>query len=351
MVGSAHRIGAGALAIQVAAGRGHDTIGPMWTAYWTTWPGNGELRAEAERDPGPGEAIVRTLRSGVSRGTELLVHRGEVPAEVAATMRAPFQVGDLPGPVKYGYLSVGVVEAGPTELVGRRVFCLHPHQDRYVVPVTALVPVPDDVPSDRAVLAGTVETAVNALWDAAPRLGDRVAVIGAGMVGGAVAALLRTFPLGRLELVDVNPARAALADALGVTWRRPDDAAGECDLVIHCSASEAGLARGLELLGAEGELVEMSWYGTRAPRVPLGAAFHARRLRIRASQVGAVAAARRARRTPADRLALALGLLADPAFDAFLTGRAPFSRLPATMAALADDPTALCQVVTYPEGD
>jgi threonine dehydrogenase-like Zn-dependent dehydrogenase len=323
----------------------------MWTAYWTTAPGNGELRTEPARPPGPGEALVRTLRSGVSRGTELLVHRGEVPPEVAATMRAPFQAGDLPGPVKYGYLSVGVVEDGPADLVGRRVFCLHPHQDRYVVPVTALVPVPDGVPSDRAVLAGTVETAINALWDAAPRLGDRVAVVGAGMVGGAVAALLGTFPLERLELVDVNPARAALADALGVTWRHPDDAAGECDLVLHCSASESGLARGLELLGQEGELVEMSWYGTRAPRVPLGAGFHARRLSIRASQVGAVAAARRARRTPADRLALALRLLTDPVFDAFLTGHGTFAELPATMAALAADPTALCQVVTYPEGD
>ncbi|MFH5820970.1 zinc-binding alcohol dehydrogenase [Georgenia sp. AZ-5] len=320
----------------------------MFTAYWTTAPGRGELRTEPERAPGPGEALVRTLRSGVSRGTELLVHRGEVPAEVAGIMRAPFQEGDVPGPVKYGYLSVGVVVEGPAELSGRRVFCLHPHQDRYVVPVAALTPVPDDVPSDRAVLAGTVETAVNAVWDAAPRLGDRVAVIGAGMVGGAVAALLRTFPLERLELVDVNPARAALAEALGVTFRAPQEAADGCDLVIHCSASEEGLARGLELLGEEGELVEMSWYGTRAPRVPLGGAFHARRLTVRASQVGAVAAARRARRTTADRLAVSLRQLADPAFDAFLTGRSAFADLPATMAALADDPAALCQVVQYP---
>ncbi|TRW47226.1 zinc-dependent alcohol dehydrogenase [Georgenia yuyongxinii] len=320
----------------------------MWTAYWTTAPGQGELRTEPAREPGPGEALVRTLRSGISRGTELLVHRGEVPPQVADTMRAPFQAGDLPGPVKYGYLSVGLVEAGPADLVGRRVFCLYPHQDRYVVPAAALTPVPDGVPTDRAVLAGTVETAVNAVWDAAPRLGDRVAVVGAGMVGGTVAALLRTFPLDRLELVDPNPARAELAAALGVTWRPPDDAADGCDVVVHCSATEEGLGRGLELLGDEGELVELSWYGTREPRVPLGAGFHARRLTVRASQVGAVAAARRARRTPADRLALALRLLADPAFDAFLTGRSAFADLPATMTALADDPAALCHLVTYP---
>ncbi|GAA3513317.1 zinc-binding alcohol dehydrogenase [Georgenia daeguensis] len=322
----------------------------MWTAYWTTSPRNGELRTEPGRTPGEGEALVRTLRSGVSRGTEMLVHAGAVPAAVARTMRAPFQEGELPGPVKYGYLSVGVVEEGPADLVGRRVFCLYPHQDRYVVPVTALTPVPDDVPSDRAVLAGSVETAVNALWDAAPRLGDRVAVVGAGMVGGAVAALLRTFPLDRLQLVDVDPARADLAAALGVEWVHPDDAAGECDLVIHCSASESGLARGLELLGDEGELIEMSWYGTREPQVPLGAAFHARRLSIRASQVGAVSAARRARRTTADRLALAMRLLADPAFDAFLTSRSDLAGLPAAMERLyAGGGSPLCHVVVYPE--
>lgn len=322
----------------------------MWTAYWTTGPRRGELRTEPGREPGPGEALVRTLFSGVSRGTETLVHNGAVPDAVAGLMRAPFQVGDLPGPVKYGYLSVGVVEAGPADLLGRRVFCLYPHQDRYVVPATALTPLPDGVPSQRAVLTGAVETAVNALWDAAPRLGDRVAVIGAGMIGASVAALLRTFPLERLQLVDIDPGRAELARELGVELVTPETAAGDCDLVIHCSASEAGLARGLELLGEEGELLEMSWYGTREPRVPLGGAFHARRLSLRASQVGTVAAARRARRTSADRLRLAVGLLADPAFDALLTGPTPFADLPVTMDAVVDDSAALCHVIAYPEG-
>lgn len=320
----------------------------MPTAYWTTDPGRGELRTEPERTVGPGEARVRALRSGISRGTELVVHRGEVPPEVADLMRAPFQDGELPGPVKYGYLSVGVVEEGPADLVGSRVFCLHPHQDSYVVPADALTPVPADVPDDRAVLAGTVETAVNAVWDAAPRLGDRIAVVGAGMVGSAVAALLRRFPLDRLELVDVDPARAVLAERLGVDFARPEEAAGDCDVVVHASASEDGLARGLELLGTEGELVELSWYGTRTPRVPLGGAFHARRLSVRASQVGAVAAARRARRTTSDRLDLALRLLVDPAFDALLSGTSAFADLPATMRRVAEDPATLCHVVTYP---
>src|SRR5689334_7482601 len=244
------------------------------TAYWTTAPGHGELRHEELHPPAAGEALVRALHSGVSRGTELLVHRGGVPAAVAERMRAPFQQGAVPGPVKYGYLSVGVVEQGPAGLAGRTVFCLHPHQDRYVVPAAVLTPVPDGVPARRAVLAGTVETAVNAVWDAAPRLGDRVAVIGAGMVGAAVARLLRGFPLERLELVDVDERRRGLADRLGVAFVTPDRAAGGCDVVVHCSATGAGLSRGLELLGDEGELVELSWYGDREVRVDLGADFH-----------------------------------------------------------------------------
>lgn len=292
---------------------------------------------------------MRTLASGISRGTETLVHTGQVPAEVAELMRAPFQEGELPGPVKYGYLNVGVVEDGPAQLIGRRVFALHPHQDRYVVPIDAVTPVPDDVPTPRAVLAGAVETAINILWEAAPRLGDRVAIIGAGMIGSAVAALARTFPLERLQLLDINPARAHLAETLGIEWRHPDDADGGCDLAIHTSGSEAGLARSLDLLGEQGEVIEASWYGSNSPRVPLGGAFHAKRLSIRASQVGVVAAARRARRTPADRLALALEQLTDPSFDALVTATASFADLPEVMPRLAGGEGApLCQVITYP---
>nr|WP_123305306.1 zinc-binding alcohol dehydrogenase [Bogoriella caseilytica] len=333
-------------------GRPAGKLSQVWTAYWTTSPGHGELRTERGRVPGPGEVLVRTLVSGVSRGTETLVHTGAVPAEVAELMRAPFQEGDLPGPVKYGYLSVGVVEDGPAHLIHQRVFVLHPHQDRYIVPVEAVTPVPAGVPTSRAVLAGAVETAINILWEAAPRLGDRIAIIGAGMIGAAVAALARDFPLARLQLIDVNPDRARLAQHWGIEWRDPATAEGDCDLVIHASGSEAGLARALELLGEQGEVVEASWYGSTAPRVPLGGAFHAKRLSIRASQVGVVAAARRARRTHADRLALALDRLTDPAFDALITGTAPFDELPEVMPRLAAGEGApLCQVITYPQSD
>ncbi|MEH0111255.1 dehydrogenase [Tersicoccus sp. MR15.9] len=322
------------------------------TAFWVTGCGRGELRQEPLREPGETEVLVRTLHTGISRGTETTVFQGRVPPEVAGQMRAPHQEGDFGGPVKYGYLNVGVVEQGAEALAGRTVFSLAPHQDRLVLPAAEVHVVPDGVPARRAVLAGTVETAVNGIWEAGPRLGDRVAVVGGGMVGGAVAALLAGHPLGRLHLVDPDPGRRALADAFGLTLVSPEEAAGDCDVVIHASGTEAGLTTALDLAGADAELVEMSWFGTRSPRVPLGGAFHARRLQLRASQVGEVALSRRARRSRGDRLDLALRLLADDRFDVFLTGSSPFADLPATMGRVtAAGSTAMCHVVDYPGND
>ncbi|MBU6529544.1 dehydrogenase [Streptomyces sp. NPDC057245] len=321
-------------------------------AFWLEAPGVGAIRDVELPVPGPGEVLVRALFSGVSRGTETLVFGGRVPANQHTAMRAPFQEGDFPGPVKYGYLSVGVVEEGPESLVGRTVFCLHPHQTRYVVPATAVTPVPDAVPAGRAVLAGTVETAVNALWDAAPLLGDRVAVVGGGMVGCSVAALLARFPGVQVQLVDADPARRTVADALGVGFAPPGEALGDRDLVVHASATDAGLARSLELLRPEGTVLELSWYGDRRVALPLGEAFHSRRLTLRSSQVGTVSPARAATRTYADRLALALGLLADPALDALVTGESAFGELPELMPRLASgEIAALCHRISYDEED
>ena len=320
-------------------------------AFWLRAPGEGEIRPVTLPEPGPDEVLVRTVCTGVSRGTETLVFRGGVPESQHATMRAPFQEGDFPAPVKYGYLNVGVVERGPTHLRGRTVFCLYPHQTAYVVPATAVTVVPDGVPASRAVLTGTVETAVNALWDAAPMLGDRIAVVGAGMVGCCVARLLALFPAVEVTLVDVDPARAAVAEALGVGFALPDEADGGRDLVVHASGTSAGLQRSLDLLAPEGTVLEMSWYGDTEVSVSLGGAFHSGRLGIRASQVGTLSPARGGRRTTADRLALALDLLRDPAFDALLTGPSRFGELPDVMARLAAGSlTALCQTITYDEG-
>jgi threonine dehydrogenase-like Zn-dependent dehydrogenase len=302
-------------------------------------------------EPGPGDVVVRTVRSGISRGTEALVFHGGVPPDQRTRMRAPFQEGEFPGPVKYGYLNVGAVEQGPPELCGRTVFCLYPHQTAYVVPADAVSVVPDGVPPARAVLAGTVETAVNALWDAGPLVGDRVTVVGAGMVGCCVARLLHRFPAVHVTLVDVDPARAGVAASLGVEFALPEDAEGGRDLVVHTSATSAGLQRSLDLLAPEGTVVDLSWYGDTEVRLSLGGAFHAGRLGIRSSQVGTVSPARAGRRTTADRLALALDLLRDDAFDALLTGESRFDELPEVMARLAAGRLpALCHTITYGEG-
>nr|WSZ97424.1 zinc-binding alcohol dehydrogenase [Streptomyces sp. NBC_00857] len=317
-------------------------------AFWLRSPGHGEIRDVSLPAPGDDDVVVRALCSGVSRGTETLVFRGGVPESQHTAMRAPFQDGDFPGPVKYGYLNVGLVEEGPRHLLGRTVFCLYPHQSRYVVPASAVTPVPDGVPAGRAVLAGTVETAVNAVWDAAPLIGDRIAVVGAGMIGCSVAAVLATYPSVRVQLVDSEPSRAAIAGKLGVDFALPEDALGDCDLVVHASATEQGLARSLELLAPEGTVLELSWYGDRRISLPLGEAFHSRRLVLRASQVGAVSAARRSSRTFADRLALSLDLLADPAFDALITGECAFEELPRELPRIAaGDLPGLCHRVLY----
>ena len=318
------------------------------SAFWIAAPGRGELRPVPLASPGPGDARVRALCSGISRGTESLVFLGRVPESQRGAMRCPFQEGEFPAPVKYGYASVGRVESGASDLIGRRVFCLYPHQDRYVVPDDALVLVPDAVPDARAVLAANMETAVNGLWDASPRLGDRIAVVGAGVVGCLVAALAARIPGVRVELVDPDARRASLATALGCTFAEPAQASGEADLVIHASGHPEGLATALGLAGFEAMVLEMSWYGDRSVPVPLGESFHSRRLRLQSSQVGAVATTQRARWTHRRRLMLALDLLADPVFDLLLAGPTPFHDLPSTLDRLAYAPNGeLCHVVTY----
>jgi NADPH:quinone reductase-like Zn-dependent oxidoreductase len=317
-------------------------------AFWLAEPGRGEIRTEPLPAPAAGEAVVRTLYSGISRGTESLVFLGKVPESEHARMRAPFQAGEFPAPVKYGYCNVGLVERGPPAVEGRHVFCLYPHQTRYVVPATALTVLPDDVPPARAVLAANLETAVNALWDASPRIGDRIGVVGAGTVGCLVAWLAARIVGAEVELIDVDPRKTAVAAALGVPFRSPEAAARDLDVVLHTSAAATGLATALELAGFEATVVELSWYGASAPAIPLGGAFHSRRLTLKSSQVGSVASAQRARWDYSRRMALVLRLLAHAELDALISGESRFDELPAVLARLATAPGyTLCHRIVY----
>lgn len=324
-------------------------------AFWVTGPGEGEIRTVPVQGTAHTEtpelmAEVETLYSGISRGTEALVFSNQVPESEAQRMRAPFQQGEFPYPVKYGYSNVGRVVRGPEELVGKTVFCLFPHQSRYRVPVSALLPLPEEVPASRAILAANMETAINGLWDGQPRVGDRIAVIGLGVVGLLVAWLASRIPGTRVTAVDINPARADVAKALGLHFQsycHQDDH----DLVFHASGHAAGLETALSIAGMEGRIIEMSWYGRQTVPLSLGQGFHARRLTIRSSQVGHLNPAQQPRWSHSERLSLALSLLQDNRLDALVSGESPFEDLPDTMTMLSGraGSEALCHRIVYPQ--
>jgi len=317
-------------------------------AFWIAAAGRGELRREALPAPSVQEASVRTLFSGVSRGTESLVFGGRVPLSEYERMRAPFQVGQFPAPVKYGYSSVGEVTHGPSDLTGKTVFCLYPHQQRYVVPRDALYLLPERVPAARAVLAANLETAVNGLWDAGAAPGDRIAVIGAGTVGCLSAWLAARIPGCEVELIDLNSHRARIAQALGVRFARPGDATPEADVVLHASGCAEGLSLALRLAGFEATVCELSWYGDQPVTLTLGEAFHARRLTLKSSQVGAVGGTHRARWSLRRRMQFALSLLAEPALDVLINSEGRFEDLPQTLEQLSRAPgDVIMHRVTY----
>jgi len=317
-------------------------------ALWYVGPGRAEIRSERLRPLADGKARVRALYSAISRGTEALIASGRVPASEYQRMRAPFMAGGFPFPVKYGYSAIGVVEAGPPALVGRNVFALHPHQTLFDLPAEAVVPIPPEIPLPRAALAANMETALNATWDAAPGPAGRVAVVGAGVVGALVGFLCARIEGAQVTLIDTDSSREVLAWAFGLDFAKPDDAPADCDYVFHTSATAAGLTTALNIAGDEATIVELSWYGSGNVSVPLGGAFHSRRLRIVSSQVGKVAPSHRAVFTHRQRLEAAIKLTAHPHLDALLAPAVAFRDLPARLGdILKPGSGVLCQLVSY----
>jgi threonine dehydrogenase-like Zn-dependent dehydrogenase len=317
-------------------------------AFWIAEAGRGEIRTEPLPPARAGDVLVRTLYSGISRGTEALVFQGRVPQSEFSRMRAPFQAGEFPAPVKYGYASVGEIEQGPRDLQGRRAFVLYPHQTRYVVPADAAHVLPESVPPSRAVLAANMETALNGVWDASIQPGDRVVVVGGGTVGCLAAWLAAKIPGCGVQLVDVNPKRAEIARRLGFAFSGPMVAGEDADVVIHASGSADGLALAMLVAGFEATIVELSWYGDRNVPILLGGSFHARRLTLKSSQVGHVASSQRPRWDHRRRMGFALSLLAHDELDVLITGESAFDDLPSAMASLAATPgDTICHRITY----
>ncbi len=318
------------------------------TALWYTAPGKAELRQTALPAPVSGQVTVKTLFSGLSRGTERLVFEGKVPPGEYARMRLPTQEGEFSFPVKYGYAAVGLVEEGPANLKGKTVFALHPHQDRFTIPADAAVVVPGNVPARRAVLAANLETALNILWDGHAAPADRIVIIGGGLVGLLTAALAAGLPGAEVTVVDKDKSRAALAEKIGARFALPENAPHEADLVVNASATEAGLCLGIELAGMEASVVEASWHGDKPVSLSLGGNFHSRRLRIISSQVGTIPADRRARWTHRRRMDAALRLLADDRYEALLGEEVPFADLPRELPRLlAADAAGVGALVRY----
>jgi hypothetical protein len=316
------------------------------SALWYCGPGQAELREEAIARPTADQIRVRALYGAISRGTEALVFSGRVPESEFDRMRAPFMAGQFPFPVKYGYATVGQVESGAQQ--GKIIFALHPHQSLFNIPTSAAVKIPQSLPPQRAVLAANMETALNAVWDAAPGPADRIAVVGAGVVGSLVAYLCGHLAGAEVTLVDINPARAELAGALGVGFAEPANAKGECDLVVHASGAPAGLRTAIELAGEEAIVLEMSWYGDTPVPAMLGGSFHSRRLRLVSSQVGKVAPSHRPRWTYNRRLTAAVALLADPRLDALLAPAVKFPDLARQLPDILGERSAtLCQLIAY----
>jgi threonine dehydrogenase-like Zn-dependent dehydrogenase len=325
-----------------------DSTAEIAQALWYVAPGRVEIREERLAAPRPGEVRVRALFGALSRGTEALVLAGRVPESEFERMRAPFMGGHFPFPIKYGYATVGRIENGPQERLGRIVFALHPHQHLFNIPESAIVALPETVLPQRAVLAANMETALNAVWDSAAGPADRIAIVGAGTVGALVAFLCSGLAGAEVMLVDINERRAELAQKLGVRFAKPETAKGDCDLVVHASGTAAGLRTALALAGEEATVLELSWYGDTPVAAPLGGAFHSRRLRLISSQVGQVASSHRPRWTHNRRLAAAIALLADSRLDALLAPMVSFYDLPRRLPDILDARNGVvCQLISY----
>jgi 2-desacetyl-2-hydroxyethyl bacteriochlorophyllide A dehydrogenase len=287
--------------------------------------------------PGPGQVLVRTQFSGISGGTELLAYRGLIDPDLPLDERIGALGGTFRHPFPYGYSCVGRVEAGSLP-VGTTVFAFHPHQDVLLLDEADAVVLPDGTPPREATLFPSVETALQLSLDAGPVAHERVVVLGLGVVGLLTALLLQRAG-ARVVAADPVQPRRAIAASVGIAAVAPGDLPTGVPRVVELSGSPSALPRALDLLAHEGTALVGSWYGRQDVVLPLGGAFHRRRLTIRSSQVSTIPAALAARWDHARRRAAAAALLADLPLAALATTEVRFDDI-ARAYALLDDGTA-----------
>ncbi|MEM9671559.1 MAG: zinc-binding alcohol dehydrogenase [Bacteroidota bacterium] len=297
------------------------------TALWHLSERESSIRSQSLPPLKTDECLIESLFSLVSSGTETLVANGQVPAELQDSMQVPYMEGSFGFPLKYGYSLVGKVIEGSENLVDRYVHLLHPHQQHCVVKETDVTVIPEGIPPQRAVLASNLETALNAVWDSHLSAGDRVLVVGMGLIGSLVALLASQFPATQIRVAETDPTRQSLAREQGFSLYDPSDT--PFDVAFHSSGSSTGLQTAIDAVGYEGQVIELSWYGTRSAEVKLGGSFHQQRKQIISSQVSQLPAHRQARWDYRRRKQTVLDLLQDDGWDDFLTATVDFTDVPA----------------------
>jgi 2-desacetyl-2-hydroxyethyl bacteriochlorophyllide A dehydrogenase len=343
---------------------------PIATAVWFPRRRAVELREEEVPSVGPDEIRVRTLASGISQGTEMLVYRGDVDSGLALDL--PTLSGSFALPIKYGYASVGQIEEAGSQIgledsrfqgqrikEGDLVFVHHPHQTEFVVPASMAVVLPETLDPECGVFFANAETALNVVLDAHPRLGDRIVIFGQGVVGLLITQMTRL--AGARPIIAVEPAkkrqelsRLAGADAvldpqenLGEQVRDLTDGIG-ADIVIEASGNPEALTQALDCAATQGMVVVCSWYGTKSVSVPLGGHFHRGRLRIVSSQIGMLDPGIQPRWSRDRRASTARDLLEQLELLPLITHRIPFADAAEAYRIVDEHPDDAVQVVlTY----
>lgn len=315
-------------------------------------PGEVTVIHEATPQPAPDEVLVETVASAISAGTELLFLRGQVPADLSVDSAIAALSGAVRFPLRYGYACVGRVTAVGAETepgwIGRTVFAFHPHTSHFTVPAAQVIVVPDDIDPLRAALLPNMETAVNLVMDGQPVIGERVAVVGLGVVGLLTVALLAHFPLVHLLAVDPLPQRRALALALGAhTATTPDELTESAafDLTYEVSGAPAALNTALALTGYAGRIVIGSWYGAKQAPLDLGGAFHRSRIRLLASQVSTLDPHWLGRWDKVRRIDVAWTMLRRVDVAPLITHRMPVTQAPEAYRLLSEAPDRTLQVI------